>query len=109
MTDISLAHIGRTRTTVGAILCAAHRSRDGRLHGHTWRVWVTFPCLGGPLDATTLKATLERFLSDMGDHGVLPDRLAWGEAIAEDVGRGLVADYVRVERPDEMIVAEWFA
>jgi hypothetical protein len=83
----------RTATTVGALLRAAHRSKHGAMHGHTWRVWATFPTLGGALDAIGLQDTLKRFLADMGDHGVLPDRLAWGEAIAEEVGRGLVADY----------------
>ena len=97
-------------TTVGAVLCAAHRDRLGKLHGHTWTVWARFPQdQSGLRDALVLQTKL-RAIVDVWDHDELPDDLASGERLAEAIAILLGdADLVRLERLPEMIVAEWTA
>lgn len=95
MTDII------ARTGVSAILCAAHRSRDGVMHGHTWEVtcwWNDCP------DAVTKQAELQKYLSVF-DHTVLADGIAWGEKLGEAIMRGMGCVRVEVSRPLERIFA----
>lgn len=100
---------GRTFTKVGAVLCAAHRDREGRMHGHTWTVWATFAVLTDTADATDLQADLRSALA-FWDHDVLPEPLSTGEALAEWVGAQLPGCVrVDVERPAELIAACWEA
>lgn len=101
--------MSRTFTTVGALIEAAHRSRDGVMHGHTWTVWARFDWEDGHRDAIVLQKRLEGICSRW-DHGELPDSLAWAEELAKGIASVLGdADYVRVERTARMLVAEWFA
>lgn len=91
-------------TGAGAILCAAHQGRDGRMHGHTWEVvaWVN-----DGRDALALQEYLNAVLVDY-NHRTLPDNLAWGENLAARIGkqiRGCVA--VDVSRPAERLFARW--
>jgi hypothetical protein len=99
-----------TATTVGAVLCAAHRDMLGNLHGHTWTIWARFPNAGAPRDARVLQHTLDKALSAW-DHGELPPELARGEDLAAAIGEKLLrgVDYVRVERQAERLIAEWWA
>lgn len=91
----------RVMTGASAIVSAAHRSRDGNLHGHTWEVtawWPEGPC------AVERKAALTSFLSVF-DHQVLGDEMAWGEALAKAALLGLHCLKVEVRRPLEGIFA----
>jgi len=95
MTDI------RTLTGVSAILSAAHRSREGVMHGHTWEVtcwWDDCP------DAVTKQAELQKYLSVF-DHTVLADGIAWGEKLGEAILLGMNCARVEVSRPLERIYA----
>lgn len=88
-------------TGVSAIVSAAHRSRDGNLHGHTWEVVAWWPegrC------AIQLKAELTNYLSIF-DHTVLGDANAWGEALAKAVLIGMDCQKVEVRRPLEGMFA----
>lgn len=95
-----------TTTGVGGFFCAAHADKDtGVLHGHTWEVtaWFRSHC---PHDAVALQGKLNDALAVL-DHSVLPDELAWGEAIA----RHILAQFrdcieVVVSRPAERIYAK---
>lgn len=91
----------KVSTGVGAVLCAAHRDRDGSMHGHTWEItaWWT-----GTPDAREKQATLNLYLSSF-DHGFLPDGLAWGEHLAARIASDLGCERVDVERPLERIYA----
>lgn len=82
-------------TGVCGTMSAAHYSRDGKLHGHTWSVVVWLDWTGA--DAEALKAKLTAVLSEF-DHGVLPDALAWAEDIAEYVGERMAAREVEISR-----------
>lgn len=91
----------RTRTGVSAILSAAHRSREGVLHGHTWEVtcwWDDCP------DAVQKQAELRKYLSVF-DHTVLADDVAWGETLAKAILIGMGCTRVDVNRPLERIFA----
>jgi hypothetical protein len=88
-------------TGVTSVLSAAHRSKDGQMHGHTWEVtawWTTTP------DAVAKRAELAKYLSIF-DHSVLADGVSWGEALAEAVLIGLDCAKVEVRRPLEGIYA----
>ena len=98
--------MGEVRTGVGAIICAAHNSSDGRLHGHTWEVTAWWPYAGS--SALGLQARLGEAVARF-DHGLLPDDLAWGEAIARYIGEELGCVAVDVSRPAERIYARWEA
>lgn len=88
-------------TGVGAVLSAAHRDRDGSMHGHTWEIvaWWT-----GRPDAIEKQAELVKYLSIF-DHSVLADGVAWGEKLAEAIMHGLGCVKVDVNRPLERIYA----
>lgn len=91
----------RTLTGVSAIFSAAHRSRDGVLHGHTWEVTCWW---SGCPDAVAKQAELQRHLSAF-DHTVLPDEIAWGEDLAEMILASMDCRKVEVARPLERIFA----
>jgi 6-pyruvoyl-tetrahydropterin synthase len=94
-------------TGVSGTISAAHYSRDGRLHGHTWQVAVWHHANGDViLDAEHRKRLLAQYLARF-DHNVLPDELAWGEDLAEKIGQDLRAAIVEVSRPLEGIYAKW--
>lgn len=93
----------RSETTVGAVLSAAHRDAQGRIHGHTWQVWASAP----RTEATALQRALQAVVGAL-DHTILPDNLSEGEDLARHVGEGLEGCFrVRVCRPLEMIEAIW--
>jgi len=94
-------------TGVSGVISAAHYSRDGVLHGHTWQVVVWFHANGDiTLDAERRKRMLAEYLSRF-DHSILPDELAWGEDLAERIGLDTRAAAVDVSRPLEGIYAKW--
>lgn len=90
-------------TGVGGVFCASHSPKGVPLHGHTWQVIVWFPM--GEADA--LRTAVQAVLKTL-DHTHLPDNLAWGENIAEFIGR-LFPHAIRIQcnRPMEHIYAEW--
>ena len=104
----------RKLTGVGRILCASHRDRrTNQMHGHTWEVtaWFTY-------DGTDQSVRLHQLNEAIGhfDHRVLPDHIAWGEALAEFVGNSInreaertICVAVDVSRPLERIYARWEA
>lgn len=89
-------------TGAGAIFCAAHSSRDGVLHGHTWEVigWWT-----GRPDATAKQAELVKYLSVF-DHSVLADSVAWAEDLADRIAEDLGCASVEIRRPLERLYAK---
>lgn len=90
-----------TLTGVGGHFCAAHRDRaSGALHGHTWEVEAWFDDGDARDRGTQLASTLANL-----DHSELPDRLAYGEQIAEHLLALLGAQKVLVRRPAERIFA----
>lgn len=91
----------RTMTGVSAILSAAHRSREGVMHGHTWEVTCWW---SGCPDAVVKQAELIKYLSIF-DHTVLADGVAWGEKLAEAILKGMHCERVDVSRPLERIYA----
>jgi 6-pyruvoyl-tetrahydropterin synthase len=90
-------------TWADAHFCAAHRSDDGRLHGHTWRVrgyWIA------GRDASEHARTLGWVLRAF-DHGELPAELRWAEDIASYVGERARCERVDVWREVEGFGATW--
>jgi len=88
-------------TGVSAILCAAHRSRDGNMHGHTWEItcwWDDVP------DAVEKQAELNHYLKIF-DHTVLADNNAWAEALGKCIILGMGCVKVEIARPLERIYA----
>ena len=88
-------------TGVRGVISAAHRSREGNLHGHTWTVrawWVDCPC------AVEKQVELTNYLSIF-DHTVLGDDEAWGEALAQAILWGLRCHRVEVSRDAEGLYA----
>lgn len=88
-------------TGASSILSAAHRSREGHLHGHTWRVtawWKEGDC------AVSRQKQLSDFLTVF-DHTVLGDDYAWGEALGKAIAVALDCERVEVSRPLEGIFA----
>lgn len=98
MTDINNT---RSFTGVTSILCAAHRSREGVLHGHTWEITAWWE---GEPDAVGKRADLDHYLTIF-DHAVLADGLAWGESLGRAILIGLGCAKVEVRRPSERIYA----
>jgi hypothetical protein len=93
--------IMKTLTGAGAIVCAAHRSKDGELHGHTWEVtawWDDEP------NAVQRQNELQNYLKIF-DHGVLGDDLAWAEALGKAIVMGLDCCRVDISRPLERLYA----
>lgn len=94
-------------TGVSGVISAAHYSRDGILHGHTWQVVVWWNANGYViLSADRRKRLLDNYLQKF-DHSVLPEQLAWGEDLAERIGLDMRAAAVDVSRPLEGIYAKW--
>jgi 6-pyruvoyl-tetrahydropterin synthase len=94
-------------TGVSGVISAAHYSRDGVLHGHTWQVIVWWRAYGDAIvSADQRKRILTEYLSRF-DHSVLPEELAWGEDLAERIGFDTHATAVDVSRPLEGIYAKW--
>lgn len=91
----------KVSTGCSAIVSAAHRSRDGQMHGHAWEVRAWWP--EGP-DATEKQAELRSYLSVF-DHQVLGDEIAWAEALAKAVCLGMRCSKVEVSRPLEGLFA----
>lgn len=91
----------KSMTGVSAVLSAAHRSREGVMHGHTWEViaWWT-----GEPDAVQKQKELQKYLTIF-DHTVLADDVAWGETLARAIIHGLGCVKVEVNRPLERIYA----
>lgn len=88
-------------TGVRGVISAAHRSREGKLHGHTWTVrawWRGQPC------AVRKQAELTSYLSIF-DHQELGDAHAWGEALAQAILMGMDCHKVEVSREAEGIYA----
>jgi 6-pyruvoyl-tetrahydropterin synthase len=93
---------------VSGVISAAHYSRDGVLHGHTWQVVVWWAADDAViLSAEHRKRMLRDYLEKF-DHKVLTDELAWGEHLAERIGLEMSAIAVDVSRPLEGIYAKWF-
>lgn len=91
----------RILTGAEAVLSAAHRSRDGQMHGHTWviRAWWT-----GEPDATETQTALRSYLSVF-DHTVLADGVAWAEHLGRAILIGMQCVRVEVSRPAEGLYA----
>jgi 6-pyruvoyl-tetrahydropterin synthase len=88
-------------TGVSAVLSAAHRDRDGNLHGHTWQVtawWDDEP------DAVQKQKDLKEYLTIF-DHHILADNVAWGEYLGKTILIGMDCVRVDVSRPLEGIYA----
>lgn len=88
-------------TGAEAVLSAAHRSRDGNLHGHTWTIRAWWP---GVPDAMERQAALRSYLSFF-DHTALPDSVAWGEHLGQRILEDLGCAKVEVSRPAEGLYA----
>lgn len=95
----------KSLTGVGAILSAAHRSKEGNLHGHTWEITAWWEA---GEDAQHLQQQLIKYLSVF-DHQVLGDDVAWGEALGKAITLGLGCVEVEVRRPLERIYAKVIA
>lgn len=104
----------RQLTGVGAILSASHRDQvTGQVHGHTWEVTAWFRHDG--TDQSIRKHQLDKMIATL-DHRCLPDRIAWGEALAKHIGENMEYGWstgdpnlvaVDVNRPLERIYARW--
>ena len=94
-------------TGVTASFCAAHRSPEGVVHGHSYRVTAWFPNEERK-DARCFKAALQAILT-VWDHKTLPEEMEWGEDIASAVGTLANCVEVLVERPLEGFHAKWRA
>lgn len=92
-------------TGVSGHLSAAHKGKDGSVHGHTYKIRAWFPYDGQ--DVVTLKRRLDQALARY-DHVTLPDDIRLGEDLAERIGAAL-PNCVRVDvsRPDEGFYARW--
>lgn len=88
-------------TGAGHYLSAAHNSRDGVLHGHTWEIvcWWT-----GEPDAVAKQAELIEYLRIF-DHTVLADGIAWAECLGRAILAGLSCERVEISRPLERLYA----
>lgn len=91
----------RVLTGVNAVFSAAHRSREGVLHGHTWQItawWENEP------DAVEKQRALREYLTVF-DHTVLADGVAWAECLARTILYGMKCCKVEVSRPLEGLFA----
>lgn len=90
-------------TGVGSYFCAAHYDLTDCLHGHTWEVEAWFE---PNYNAVTQQERLNQVLKEL-DHKVLPEKLSWGEAIAEYIINSLDdCVEVKVSRSNERIFAK---
>lgn len=88
-------------TGVRSYFSAAHRSKEGVLHGHTWQVicwWDDEP------DAVLKQNELSEYLRVF-DHSVLADGEGWAEYLAQAILLGMNCVRVDVERPIEGLFA----
>lgn len=88
-------------TGVRSFFCAAHRGKDGVLHGHTWQVicwWDDEP------DAVMKQKELDHYLKVF-DHSLLSDGIAWAEYLAKTILVGMDCVKVEVKRPIEGLYA----
>ena len=91
-------------TGVGGVICAAHTTPEGGMHGHTYEVVAWFRH-GHAAEA--LQQHLAVALAPL-DHGVLPDGIRWGEELAEYIGKALPGCIaVDVNRQPERFFARW--
>lgn len=88
-------------TGARGVLSAAHRSRDGIMHGHTWEIvaWWT-----GEPDAVEKQRELNDYLKVF-DHTVLADGVAWAESLGRAMCMGLECVKVEISRPLEGLYA----
>jgi len=93
-------------TGVSGFISAAHYSREGVLHGHTWQVMVWWQSENYMTSADCRKQLLLDYLQKF-DHSVLPEQLSWGEDLAERIGLDMDAAAVDISRPLEGIYAKW--
>lgn len=91
-------------TGVGAIVSAAHKNKDGILHGHTWEIVAWFD---GEPDALQKQRELEAHLKIF-DHSVLRDDVASGEDLGRSILCALGCVKVDINRPLERIYAKVF-
>jgi 6-pyruvoyl-tetrahydropterin synthase len=94
-----------TFSGVTGSFCAAHKSPEGVMHGHSYEVTAWFRNEDGA-DARCFKAALDTLLK-VWDHKELPDNLAWAENIAYAIGRLAKCVEVEVRRPLEGFHARW--
>lgn len=91
----------QTMTGAGGIISAAHRSKDGAIHGHTWEVtawWTGLP------DVVKKQSALTDLLQHF-DHTVLEHELGWAENLAAEICQQLDCQKVDVSRPLERLYA----
>lgn len=95
---------GKMFTGVGCILDAAHKSKDGVLHGHTWEIeaWWLWDGTG----ACERQAQLNNLVAAH-DHGLLQPEIAWAEQMAEHVGEMLGCESVEIRRDGRRLFARW--
>lgn len=91
----------RVLTGVRGIVSAAHKSRDGVLHGHTWTIIAWFQ---GQPDAVSKQDELTKYLSIF-DHQLLGPEHSWGEALAQAILIGMNCHRVQVSREAEGMYA----
>lgn len=87
-----------------SFFCAAHKGRDGRLHGHTWRVRAYWPDDG--TDMAVRKEHL-RIAIEFLDHQFLAEGHDLAEHLAADLGATLHACRLDVWREQEGLGATW--
>jgi hypothetical protein len=90
----------KIRTGVSAVFCAAHKSREGKIHGHTWEILAWWDSGPETPCAVQKKKELEEYLSVF-DHTVLADGLSWGEYLGKAILHGMQCCKVEVRRPLE--------
>lgn len=84
-----------------AIISAAHRDRDGSLHGHSWLVrayWKPGQCVVGKQEELT------SYLSIFDHHELAPE-YSWAEALGQAICKGLDCEAVEISRPLERVGA----
>ena len=109
-------HMPTVLSGVHSSLTATHRSLEGNVHEHTWKVvvWVRTRKNGHP-NAVHLRNDLDKVLSSFSGK-CLPDRLAWAENLAPEIARLMACDYdtydvvaVEITREKERLCALWSA
>lgn len=88
-------------TGVGGIICAAHKDKAGKLHGHTWEITAWWK--GSP-DAVGKQALLNSALMEF-DHTQLDDDLSWAEQFGMILLCTLQCERIEISRPLEKIYA----
>lgn len=92
-------------TTVKHHISAAHRRKGGGpIHGHTWRLLVSWEYTGQCAEELKMDIILA---CRPFDQDTLPDELARGEELAEYLGKKLGAVRVDIWRDAEGFGAVW--